>query len=96
MPRAHNVRMKTKSRSENETVQINLYSGGKLWTTFEAPRAWTDRLTDYCKRAGITFDELLEQALSELLTKASTLKAQSRAPDCTRIRLSSLMTTDKG
>jgi hypothetical protein len=59
-------------QNSEETVQVNLYSGDKLWTTFEAPKAWTDRLTDYAKRAGITFDEVLEQALSELLAKAST------------------------
>jgi hypothetical protein len=75
MPRAHNVRMKTKSRSE-ETVEINVYSsGGKLWTTFEAPKVLTDYLADYAKRTGITLDEVLEQALSELLAKAPTLNA---------------------
>jgi hypothetical protein len=59
-------------QNSEETIQINVYSSDdKLWTTFEAPKAWADRLTDYCKRAGITFDEALEQALSELLEKAA-------------------------
>jgi hypothetical protein len=59
-------------QNSEETVQINVYSSDdKLWTTFKASKAWTDRLTDYCKRTDITFDEALEQALSELLEKAA-------------------------
>jgi hypothetical protein len=59
-------------QNSEETVQINVYSSDdKLWTTFGAPKAWTDRLTDYAKRAGITFDEVFEQALTEYFEKAA-------------------------
>jgi hypothetical protein len=63
--------MKQKSCSE-ETVEINVYSSdNKLWTTFEAPKAWADHLTDYAKKIGITFDKAFEQAISEYLEKAA-------------------------
>jgi hypothetical protein len=62
--------MKQKSRSE-KTVQINLWSGDKLWTTIEVPKASADHLADYAKRDGITFDEAFERAVSEHIKEAA-------------------------
>ena len=60
--------MKQKSHSK-ETVQVNLYSGGKFWTTFEAPKAFMDYLADYAKKTGITFDEAFGRVLSKYMNE---------------------------
>lgn len=65
---AQKARMKKQSRSK-ETVQVNLFSGGKLWTTVELPKDFMDYLADYAKKTRITFDEAFNRVLKQYIER---------------------------
>jgi hypothetical protein len=68
--RAHKARMKHKSRSK-ETVKLNLFSRGKLWTTVEVPKDFMDYLADYAKKTRIPFDEAFNRVLGQYIERES-------------------------